>query len=226
MRSLTNRVCILTGASGGIGAVVARRLAAAGVQLALVARSADRLAVLARELSDQQTTAWVFPADVTDRQSLEALVEGVMSTTGRIDLLINNAGVETFQHFHETPLDDIEQVVAVNLTAPLMLSRLVIPRMLAGDGGHIVNMSSIVGMVGTSYSAVYGATKAALVNATTSLRAEYRARGVSASVILPGFVHGGMHELHKQQAGAAPVMVGSTDRSSGPGGGTTWRRFR
>jgi short-subunit dehydrogenase len=179
---LRGSTALVTGASAGIGLVVARRLAQAGANMVLAARRPDVL---------ENAAAVVF---------------------GTIDVLVNNAGVEAFHRYEELPLDRIAETIAVNLTSALLLTRLVIPHMLAAGRGHVVNMASTAGKFGIPYGATYGTTKAGLINFTHALRAEYRGRGISASVICPGFTEqGGIYDRMREQSGrGAPFIIGST----------------
>lgn len=207
MGRFLGQVGILTGASGGIGAEIARRLADEGMAVMLVARSAPPLEALAERLPG----CWAHPADVTVPSAQAALVSAALERTGRIDVLINNAGIETFEHFHASDPAGIAHTVSVNLTAPLQLCRRVLPHMLDAGGGQIVNISSTAGLAGVAHCATYSATKAGLITASRALRMEYADRNVGVSVLCPGFVHGGgMHERHKAEVGAAPALLGST----------------
>jgi len=208
--SLRGRVCILTGASGGIGAALARALAADGLRLALVARSAAALEDVVSSVTVAGGEARSYPTDLLDRDATAAMVARVESELGPCTVLVNNAGVETFQHFHEAELGGLEQAITLNVTAPLVLTRLVLPAMLQ-EGGVVVNVASTAGLFGTPHGAVYSATKAAVLAATRSLRMEYADRPVRFSAVSPGFVHGaGMHEVHKAEVGAAPAALGGT----------------
>jgi short-subunit dehydrogenase len=211
MRKLAGCNAIVTGASAGIGLHVARALAAEGVNLALAARSGDKLESLAAELSSCGVRAVAIPTDVARTQDLEHLVGQAGEYFGTIDILVNNAGIESFHEFHTLSLDRIRATIEVNLTAALMLCRLVLPRMLETRRGHIVNMSSTAGKHGPAYGGAYGASKAGLIALTQSLRSEYRGTGISASVVCPGFTEGGgMYEHLKQLTGhATPWLLGS-----------------
>lgn len=208
--SLRGRVCILTGASGGIGAALARALAADGLRLALVARSAATLEDVVSAVAEAGGEARSYPTDLLDREATAAMVARVEAELGPCTVLVNNAGVETFQHFHEAELGGLEQAITLNVTAPLVLTRLVLPAMLR-EGGVVLNVASTAGLFGTPHGAVYSATKAAVLAATRSLRMEYADRPVRFSAVSPGFVHGaGMHEVHKAEVGAAPAVLGGT----------------
>lgn len=212
MRELNGRTAIVTGASAGIGAAITRELAAQGMHVVLAARSADRLEQLAAELRDAGRTALAVPTDVADAAAREHLISRTLNEFGGIDLLVNNAGIESFSVYHELDVDRIVQGIAVNLTASLVLARLVLPYMVSAGRGHIVNMSSTAGQHGPAYGAAYGASKAGLIAFTESLRAEYHGTGVSASVICPGFTRsGGIYDEIQQRIGrGTPLQMGGT----------------
>ena len=211
MKQRNGRVCILTGASRGLGAALAPRLAASGLKLALVARSADGLAEVTGDVVAAGGIAKPYVLDLTDLDGLPWLVEQVTEQLGPPVVLINNAGIEGFGHFADVSPADIQREVTLNVTAALVLTRLVLPHMLTAGEGQVVNLSSVAGLVGTPYGAVYSATKAALIAATHSLRMEFADSALGFTAICPGFVHGaGMHELAKQQAGRAPAVLGGT----------------
>jgi short-subunit dehydrogenase len=212
MRELRQKVAIVTGASGGIGLHVARALAAEGMHVVLAARSADRLAGAAADLSTFGPRAVPIPTDVNHPPDLERLVTRTVAEFGRLDVLVNNAGVETYCPFERLPLEDIARTITTNLTAAITLTRLAAGHLLADGGGHVVNMSSTAGKAGPAFGTAYGASKAGLIAFTESLRAEYAGRGLSASVICPGFTHdGGIYERMKRATGkGTPPLMGST----------------
>jgi short-subunit dehydrogenase len=210
---LNQKVAVVTGASSGIGARVARALADTGVNLVLAARSADRLEQVRRELVEQtRVKAIAIPTDVSVPGTLQGLVDGAVAEFGGIDILVNNAGVDAFRNFHELEIDEIRSTVDVNLTGAMLLARLALPHMLQRGWGHIVNMASTAGKYGPPYGAAYGATKAGLIAFTQSLRIEYRNRGIGASAICPGFTDdGGIYEAIKADIGrGTPRVIGST----------------
>lgn len=206
MKELRGRVAILTGASRGLGAALAPALAAEGLRLALVARDGRELAKVAEPLG-----ALALPADLRDTGALAALVDRVAAELGPPVVLVNNAGVESFQHFEQAEPLAIAAELNLNLAAALALCRLVLPHQRARGEGQVVNIASTAGLVGTPYGAVYAAGKAGLIAATHSLRMEFHDAPWGYSVLCPGFVHGaGMHELAKAQAGRAPAILGGT----------------
>ncbi len=209
---LRGSTALVTGASAGIGLVVARRLAQAGANLVMAARRPDVLENAAATVRALGVKALAVPTDVSHREALEALVDRSISEFGRIDVLVNNAGVEAFSRYEDLPLDRIAETIAVNLTSALQLTRLVVPHMLQAGRGHIVNMASTAGKFGIPYGATYGTTKAGLINFTHALRAEFRGRGISASAICPGFTEqGGIYDRMREQSGRrSPFVIGST----------------
>ena len=201
---LEGKTALVTGASRGLGRVIARALAEEGMTLVLAARSAPEIEGLARDLG----RARAVKADVSRRSDCERLVEAA----GPIDVLVNNAGVETIGRFHELPFDEIQHMLEVNLVASLRLARLVLPGMLARRRGHIVNVASLAGKSGPPLAETYAATKAGLIGFSQSLRASYEGTGVSASAVCPGFVAGeGMFADRQRAFGVkAPRLLGAT----------------
>jgi len=142
---------------------------------------------------------------------LERLVNAVIAKYGSLDLLVNNAGIETFSRYHTIPLDEIERNIKVNLTSAMLLTAMVLPGMLNHRRGHIINISSLSVKAGPPCAEPYAATKAGLIAFTESLRAEYRETGVSASVICPGFVTAGIYQRIVDETGLrAPRILGTS----------------
>jgi short-subunit dehydrogenase len=179
---------LLTGGSHGLGPLFARALAERGVNLALAARSTDKLQAVAGELAARGVKVVAVPADVTCPEDRERLVAEAQAALGPLDLLINNAGVEMNGAFVRKTPAEIEQIVATDVTAPMLLARAVLPGMLARRRGHIVNLGSIAGKIGTPYGSVYGASKAAVMAWSWALRVELEGTGVSVSTVTPGLV--------------------------------------
>jgi short-subunit dehydrogenase len=212
VRELKGKTALVTGASRGLGTHIAQALAAEGMNLVLAARSRDKLEVVAGAVRSSGVSATVVPTDVTDRDNLERLVRTAIDEFGSIDVLVNNAGVLVLYPFDRLAIEDMERALRLNLTAAMILTRLVIPGMLERGSGHIVNMSSIAGKWGPPCDQVYGATKAGLIAFSESLRNEYRGTGVSASVICPGYVEeaGMYHDGRRVTKTEAPRWVGRT----------------
>ena len=185
---LTNKIGILTGASRGIGVVLAEHLAREGVDLVLAARSKDDLEQTAERVRALGRRALPVATDVSDVTQLQALVDAADAEFGRIDLLINNAGIEIPGHSETLDLDRIEAGVHTNLTALIQLTRLVIPQMIERKRGHVCNIASAAGKVARPFATVYAATKHGVVGFSWSLRAELAPLGVEVTVVCPGYV--------------------------------------
>jgi short-subunit dehydrogenase len=185
---LQGGVGILTGASRGIGVLIAEELARRGVGLALAARSAEDLKHTAERVRSLGGEGIVVPTDVSVRSDLEALVKRTTEELGPIDLLVNNAGIEEYVNFAEVGPDHIESIIATNLIAPESLTRLVLPGMIERRRGHILNIASLAGKTAVPYNTVYTSTKHGLVGFSWSLREEVKPYGIGVSVICPGFV--------------------------------------
>ncbi len=206
MKCINGATALLTGGSRGLGPYIARTLAREGVNLALNARSEDGLRACAETLTPFNIRVNIYPADLTDHTARLRLCEDVNKDFGPIDLLINNAGMEWVSAYLDLPTAQIEEMIQTNLIAPMLLTRLLLPDMLAQEKGHVVTMSSLGGKKGSPFSATYAATKAGLIEWSHGLREELRGTGVGASVICPGFVsEAGMFAVYKKKA---PKLTG------------------
>ena len=184
----TPGVALVTGASKGIGPYIARSLAEAGYRLVLTGRSSVELETLAGELKSKGKTALAVPADLTDPEGLAALVEAAEHEFGGVDILVNNAGGDPQREFDAMSWSENEAILNLNVIAPMRLTHMLLPGMLKRGSGHIVNISSIAGRVGFPYTESYAAAKDGLIGFTRVLRSDYRARGISASVIVLGAI--------------------------------------
>jgi short-subunit dehydrogenase len=184
--NLDGACVLLTGGSRGLGPYIARALLAHGARVTLTARSIDDLERVRDSLEPSRMA--VVAGDVTNEDDREMMVADAEAAFGPLDVLVNNAGIESVLPFPRYGEDDIHALVAVNLDAPIQLCRLVVPGMVARRRGHVVNVASLAGKVAVPYNTVYSATKHGLVGFTLSLRAELHGTGVSASAVCPGFV--------------------------------------
>jgi NAD(P)-dependent dehydrogenase (short-subunit alcohol dehydrogenase family) len=183
---IDGKVAIVTGASSGLGARFARVLDAAGAKVVLVARRQERLEQLAGELADALPVA----QDLSELEQLGAVVERALEHYGRVDVLVNNAGMVDVHPAEEEPLEEFRRVVDVNLVAPFALSQHAARAMLnGGDGGAIVNVASVLGLVGVGQipQAGYAASKGGIVNLTRELSAQWSRKGVRVNAIAPGW---------------------------------------
>jgi short-subunit dehydrogenase len=214
---------IVTGASSGIGAAAAERLAARGYRVYAVARRADRLHLLAAGSSPDPRRPGItaVAADLTRDAALVALVEQVTGETGRIDVLVNNAGFGAYGALEDVPLVEGRAQFEVNLFAPARLIQLSLPAMRSRGSGRIVNVSSIGGVIYEPLGAWYHSTKFALEGLSDVLRLELRQHGIAVSVVQPGAVatewgdgatdsllrHSGHGAYAAQAAGVARVLA-------------------
>ncbi len=204
MRSLSDQVVIVTGASSGIGEAVARRLARGGARLVLGARRAEPLAALARELDPSGTRVRAVPADVTAEADRRRLVDTALQAFGRIDALVNNAGYGTRGPIERVPLELIRRNFETNLFATIALIQLIAPHLREQGSGRIVNIGSVAGRIARPMSSVYDATKHALEAVTDGLRGELAPFGVEVVLIRPGFIRSGF--VDAANAASVPVI--------------------
>jgi NAD(P)-dependent dehydrogenase (short-subunit alcohol dehydrogenase family) len=197
------RTVLLTGAAGGIGHHIAAALAERGARL--VVSDVDDASLAAAALP---VDAIRLAADLRDLDAAEGLVARAEQAAGPLDVLVNCAGLEFTGAFAQQDRGSIEDLVGVNLLAPLTLIRAALPGMLARRRGHVVNVTSISGKGAAPYLAVYGTTKAGLIELTRSLRVEHRGTGVSFSAVSPGFVAD--EGMYARMEGRAPVTLGTS----------------
>ncbi|MDI3421942.1 SDR family oxidoreductase [Streptomyces luteolus] len=189
--SLAGRTAVVTGAASGIGEAVARLLAAQGVRVALLARRAERLEELAQKIGADGGSALAVPADVTAEASVEAAVELVHGAFGRVDLVVNNAGVMLPNPVDAGRVDEWQRMIDTNVTGALRVVRAFRADLLdaaaAGRPADLVNVSSVAAHLMFPTYAVYGATKAALTYLSQALRGEFGPRDVRVTNVEPGF---------------------------------------
>ena len=207
MSWLAGKNVLLTGASRGIGPHVATAMAEHGANLALSARSLDALGTTADSLRPSGARIAVVAADLAQPEQRAALVAAATEALGPIDVLVNNAGLETEGAFLATEWGLIRETIEVNLVAPMELTRLVLPQMLARRVGHVVNIASIGGKSGVAYDAAYCGTKAGLAEWARGLRLELAETGVHVSTVFPGYVT--TVGMFAKFGLAAPWLVGS-----------------
>jgi 3-oxoacyl-[acyl-carrier protein] reductase len=181
-RLLENKVCIVTGASRGIGAAIASRFLQEGAQVYALSRTRPE---------DVEGATWLA-CDVADEASVEAAVAKVLAEKGRIDVLVNNAGITRDGLLMRMKTEDWDAVIATNLSSAFFLSRAVVRTMLKQREGCILNVSSVVGVAGNGGQANYSASKAGLIGFTKSLAKEVGSRNVRVNAIAPGFIETSM----------------------------------
>jgi short-subunit dehydrogenase len=204
------QVVIITGASSGIGAAVARQLGKEGNCLTLAARRTDRLEAVAEEVRQSGGETIVQPADVTKLEDIRDMLKATLERWGRVDVLFNNAGASLDLPFADWEMEQIKEKVNINLLGVMACAHAVLPVMLKQKSGHIINTSSIAGLVATSNS-IYSATKFGVVGFSDSLRRELLKTGVHVSAFCPGFTPSEISERLKAH------FEGKTDASWIPG---------
>ncbi|HEY5286016.1 MAG TPA: SDR family NAD(P)-dependent oxidoreductase [Solirubrobacteraceae bacterium] len=211
MKTLQGRTALVTGASGGLGTHLARRLAHEGMNVAVSGRREDALQAVAAELGELGVKGVAVAADLSDLSTTDALIDSVEAALGPIDVLVNNAGVESVGAFTSYTREELTSMVNVNLTAPLLLTHRLTPGMLERGRGHVVFIASMAGKVGPAFNEPYAATKAGLVGLNQSLRAEYLDAPVGFSVVCPGFIAGdGMYARMVEDGHHSNRMMGET----------------
>src|SRR5947207_1913793 len=185
------KVVVITGASSGIGAAAAKMFAAEGAAVVVAARSQPALEQLVRDITAAGGTAHAVRADVSRREDCERLLARAAEQLGGIDVLVNNAGTNCRGAIERYQAEDLAGVVEVNLIAPIMLTRLVLPYMRKRGRGAIVNVASIAGRIPVAHEAVYSATKFGLRAFTFALVEELEGSGITVSAVSPGPVDTG-----------------------------------
>ena len=184
---LDDQVAVVTGASRGIGAAVARRLATMGANIVATARNPESLSQLAQSIRENGGQCEAVPCDVTNLAQVEAVGRAVEKKYGRLDILVNNAGIGNFQgKLHELPPDEWERILNTNLRGPYYFIRALAPLMIRGKSGHIINISSLAGKNPVPNGAAYAASKWGLNGLSVSVAEELRGQNIKVSVICPG----------------------------------------
>ena len=200
MFDLTGRKALVTGATGGLGGAIARTLHAQGASVAISGTRAEALEALAAELGERVVVA---PCNLSDKDSVEALVPTAEEKLGGLDILVNNAGITRDNLFMRLKDEDWDSVLAVNLTAAFRLSRAAVKSMMRRRYGRIVAIGSVVGTTGNPGQGNYAAAKAGLIGMSKALAAEVASRNITVNVVAPGFIESPMTQAlnDKQREG-------------------------
>jgi 3-oxoacyl-[acyl-carrier protein] reductase len=186
---MTGQTAIVTGASRGIGRCVALALAEAGAEVVVnYARSAEAAEAVVAEILAAGGQAYALKADVAEEDAVEAMVKSVLERSGRIDVLINNAGITRDGLLMRMKTDDWQAVINLNLTGVFLCTRAVTRTMLKQKSGRIINITSVVGLMGNAGQANYAAAKAGVVGLTRSAAKEMASRGITVNAVAPGFI--------------------------------------
>lgn len=210
--SLKGKVALITGASRGLGRVMALGLAGAGAHVVLVARDRARLEEAADDIAAAGGTATVLPLDLADEDAVRAGIRAVGERLGRIDVCVNNAGIINWQALLDSDLADFEAIMATNVRATFVVAQECAALMRRGDtpGGRIINVSSILGMLGRAKLHAYCTSKSAIIGLTRSLAAELGRDGITANVIAPGYFETDINASLTSRPGYVEAVSGIT----------------
>ena len=197
MNQLANRIALITGAGRGIGRAIALAYAAEGARVALTARTTGELDEVVSQIRAAGGTAHAFPADLSDRTVPKQVVADVERALGGVEILVNNAGVGSSSN--PRPVVDFDdafwdQTLAINLTAPYLLCKAVLPGMLARRWGRIITIASVNGKIGSLHGVAYAASKHGVLGLTRTLAMEVASQGITVNAICPGPVHTVMND--------------------------------
>lgn len=192
MFTLEGKTVLVTGAAGGIGRAIVKTLHSLGAVVGITDISKEALDAFASELKDR---VFVFEADLTNAESIKELIKSAENQMGKIDILVNNAGITKDGLSMRMTDDQFKGVLDVNLIAPFMLMRAVMPFMMKRRYGRIINMASIVGVMGNAGQANYCASKGGLIAMSKAVAAEMASRGVTVNCVAPGFVQTRMTDV-------------------------------
>lgn len=206
MIDAASKVVIVTGAGSGIGAATARRFSKDGFAVVLVGRTEPKLRAVADELDSGRTLIHV--ADVSDQAAAQGLVDATIAAFGRLDVLVNNAGIAPMGPFMETPVEDWRRVMAIDVDGVFFCIRAALPRLFE-TRGNIVNVSSVSGLGGDWNLSFYNAAKGAVTNLTRSLAMELGAKGVRVNAVNPSLT---FTDLTDGMKGNAPLMAKFAER--------------
>jgi 3-oxoacyl-[acyl-carrier protein] reductase len=200
MQRFTGKVALVTGASRGIGEAIAKRLASEGATILAAARTADALARVVSEIEAAGGRASALALDLADPGSIEAAVKSALAAHGEIHVLVNNAGVTEDNLILRMSREAWDRVLATNLTGVFLLTQAVVKGMVRKRYGRIVNVTSVVGLMGNAGQVNYSASKAGLVGLTKSVARELASRNITCNAVAPGFIATAMTDKMTDEA--------------------------
>ena len=211
MKRVENKACVVTGAGSGIGKAIAERLAEEGGKILCVDLKGETAIATVEGIRNTGGIAGAYAADVSDPLQVNAFVAKCVELYGKIDVLVNNAGVNIPGVLHEVPDEVIDKTLNVNVKGPIYGCRAAIPYMLENGGGSIVNISSVNGLVSEPFLAVYSASKGAIVMLTRGVALDYAKKGIRCNVICPGWVDTPINYAHAEMLGGLEKVYSTID---------------
>jgi len=216
MADLQGRIALVTGASQGIGRACALELARAGATVALAARNESKLAEVAAEIEAAGGQAAAFRLDVSSEESIKAGAKAVLERFGKVEILVNNAGITRDGLMMMMKRADWDDVLGTNLTGAFLLTQAVLRPMIKNRWGRIINISSVVGRTGQAGQVNYAASKAGLIGLTRSMAREVASRGITVNAVAPGYIETPMtavldEKLRTAMLAAIPLGRAGTD---------------
>ena len=193
--SLEGQVALVTGSSRGIGAVIARRMAEAGAKIALNYNASLDAAIAVKDaIASDGGDAMLIAGDISDESQAQLAIKAVVEHFGRVDILINNAGIHRDRLLLRMSSSDFDEVMQVNLRGAFLCTKYVMPHLIRQHYGRVINMSSVVGLTGNPGQANYAAAKAGLIGFTKAVAREVASRNVTVNAVAPGYIATGMVE--------------------------------
>ena len=207
MASLEGRIALVTGASQGIGRACALELARAGATVALAARNQTKLAEAVAEIEAAGGKAAAFALDVANEDSIKSGARAVLERFGKVEILVNNAGITRDGLMMQMKRPDWDDVLATNLTGSFLLTQALLRPMIKNRWGRIINISSVVGRTGQAGQVNYAASKAGLIGITRSLAREVASRGITVNAVAPGYIETPMTAVLNEQLRASMIAT-------------------
>jgi len=203
MSQLANQIAVVTGASRGIGRAIALKFAEAGADVACVSRSVENSKKVADEIVALGRKAWSYGVDVSDPKAVAATAEEILKDTSKIDILVNNAGVTRDTLLMRMSDEDWDLVLNTNLRGAFAFTKAFSRQMLGQRAGRIINVASVIGLMGNAGQANYAASKAGLIGFTKSIAREFASRGITVNALAPGFIETDMTAVLNEQTKTA-----------------------
>jgi 3-oxoacyl-[acyl-carrier protein] reductase len=188
MTQLANQIAVITGAGRGIGRAIALKFAAEGADIVCVSRTAENSEKVAKEVQALGRRAWAFAVDVADAKAVTEAAEKILTTAGRVDILVNNAGVTRDGLLVRMNEEDWDTVLNTNLKGAFLFTKAFTRSFMKQRSGRILNVASVIGLIGNAGQCNYAASKAALLGFTKSVARELASRGISVNALAPGFI--------------------------------------